>query len=64
MDQRKLTLAAAGVAIALSGCFFDVADPTTDPATHTLNDRGVHDPSVIRDEAIALENVQQLYAGH
>ncbi len=48
MEFRKLALG-AGVALAVTGCFFDFADPTVDPATVTLNDRAVHDPSVIRD---------------
>src|SRR5688572_25491827 len=48
MELRKLALG-AGVALAVTGCLFDFADPTVDPATVTLNDRAVHDPSVIRD---------------
>jgi arabinan endo-1,5-alpha-L-arabinosidase len=49
MDLRKLTLAAC-LALVVTGCIFDFADPTTDPAAITFNDRAVHDPSVIRDD--------------
>jgi arabinan endo-1,5-alpha-L-arabinosidase len=48
MEFRKLAPGAC-VALAVTGCFFDFADPTVDPAAVTLNDRAVHDPSVIRD---------------
>ncbi len=48
MELRKLALGGC-VALAVTGCFFDFADPTVDPATVTLNDLAVHDPSVIRD---------------
>lgn len=49
MEVRKLALAAC-TTLLVTGCIFDYADPTTDPATHTFNDRAVHDPSVIRDD--------------
>jgi arabinan endo-1,5-alpha-L-arabinosidase len=47
MHIRKLALA-CGVAVVVTGCFFDYADPTVDPAAVTFNDLAVHDPSVIR----------------
>jgi len=47
MNRMKLTLA-LGLAVTVTGCFFDYPDPTVDPATVTLNDLAVHDPSVIR----------------
>ncbi|HYJ42722.1 MAG TPA: immunoglobulin-like domain-containing protein, partial [Steroidobacteraceae bacterium] len=47
MNRTKLALA-LGTALVVTGCFFDYPDPTVDPATITLNDLAVHDPSVIR----------------
>ena len=47
MNRIKLALA-LGAALVVTGCFFDYPDPTVDPATITLNDLAVHDPSVIR----------------
>jgi arabinan endo-1,5-alpha-L-arabinosidase len=47
MNRTKLALALA-TALVVTGCFFDYPDPTVDPATITLNDLAVHDPSVIR----------------
>ena len=47
MELRKLALG-AGLALAVTACLFDFPDPTVDPASITLNDRAVHDPSVIR----------------
>ena len=50
MHLRIPALAALVASAALTGCFFDYADPTVDPATITFNDLAVHDPSVIRDQ--------------
>ena len=53
MNMRKIVLAAASAtatAAIVTGCFFDYPDPTVDAAAITLNDRAVHDPSVIRTD--------------
>jgi arabinan endo-1,5-alpha-L-arabinosidase len=47
MNRTKLALALT-TALVVTGCFFDYPDPTVDPATITLSDLAVHDPSVIR----------------
>jgi len=47
MSLRKLALALL-TAAAVTGCLYDVADPTVDASTITFNDLAVHDPSVIR----------------